>query len=379
MRYVQILKSFFIKLSFAILLYSAGECSLFADTIEEPAKPIYFLGLADIHFDPFVNCNAAVGRCPLIAKLKSAPVSAWQHLLASAHVTESSIGQDTNYALLHKALMEAGEQAKKNNAQFVVVLGDMLGHEYRNDYRSYSGDRSSAGYIQFANKTMAFITQELAAVFPDISVYMTVGNNDSYSGDYITRPHEQFFRDTSHMWVKLIKQPANKTAMLKTFNTAGYYAVQLQPDLRLLVLNTVMFSHKAGGRGSDRAALVELEWLHQQLAHAKANHERVIIAMHIPMNIEVYAMSRIYLFKALSLWKPEFAKAFEAEMQAFAPEIVGMLSGHTHFGWFHINEEQVPMSGVPAISPIFGQAPKFKLYEILPQGHMNEASTYLVN
>lgn len=379
MRCAQLLKSLLIKLSLAISIYSAGASCIYAETVKEPAQPVYFIGLADIHFDPFVNCDVSGGKCPLIAKLKSAPVSQWQGLLASAHIKESRIGQDTNYALLSKALAEAGEQANKHQAEFVVVLGDMLGHEYRNDYRAYSGDRSYSGYVQFANKTMAFITQELAAAFPDKSVYMTVGNNDSYSGDYITRPREQFFHDIGNMWAKLIKQPVNKASMLKTFTTAGYYAIQLQPDLRLLVLNTVMFSHKAGGRGSDQAALVELNWIHQQLASAKANKQRVIIAMHIPMNIEVYAMSRIYLFNALSLWKPAFAKAFEADIQEFAPEIAGMLSGHTHFGWFHIKQDQVPMSGVPAISPIFGQAPKFKLYEVFPNDRMNEASTYLVN
>lgn len=370
---------FLIRFSFAVLLYSGGEFSVYAETMQEPAKPVYFLGLADIHFDPFVNCDVSGGKCPLIAKLKSAPVSEWQHLLASAHINESHIGQDTNYALLHKALEEASQQVQKEHAQFVVVLGDMLGHEYRNDYRAYSGDRSYAGYVSFANKTMAFLTQELAAAFPDKSVYMTVGNNDSYSGDYITRPHEKFFQDIGNMWAKLIKQPANKVSMLKTFSTAGYYAVQLDPNLRLLVLNTVMFSHKAAGKGSDQAAQTELNWMHQQLLDAKAHQQQVIIAMHIPMNIEVYAMSRIYLFKALSLWKPFFAKAFKAEMQEFSPQMAGILSGHTHFGWFHINQDQIPVSGVPAISPIFGQAPKFKVYEVLPGGHMNEASTYLVN
>lgn len=379
MHYMRIVNLLLIKLSLIIGIYTVGERCLYAEEVQETISPIYFIGLADIHFDPFVNCNVSSGKCPLIARLKSAPVSEWQHLLASAHITESKMGQDTNYALLRKALMEASEQANKNNAQFVVVLGDMLGHEYRNDYRVYSGDRSYAGYVQFANKTMAFITKELAAAFPDKSVYMTVGNNDSYSGDYVTRPNEQFFRDIGNMWVKLIKQPAGKASLLKTFNTAGYYAIQLTPDLRLLVLNTVMFSHKAVGRGSNQAAIAELKWLHQQLIDAKANHERVVIAMHVPMNIEVYAMSRIYLFKALSLWKPAFTKAFEADMQEFASEIAGLLSGHTHFGWFHINQEQVPMSGVPAISPIFGQTPKFKLYEVLPNGSMSEAATYSIN
>lgn len=369
---------FIIKLLFVILIYSAGEFSALAEENTSPEN-IYFLGLADIHFDPFVNCDSSGGRCPLIAKLKNASVSEWPRLLAEAHINASHIGQDTNYTLLRRALIKASKTAQEENAQFVVVLGDMLGHEYRNDYRAYSGDRSYAGYVTFANKTMAFLTNELATAFPDKSVYMVVGNNDSYSGDYVSRPHEQFFQDTANMWSRLIKNPANKVSMQKTASIAGYYGVQLNPQLRLLVLNTVMFSHKALGRGSEQAAVGELAWFHQQLASAKANNERVLIAMHIPTNIEVYAMSRIYLFKILGLWKSSFTKAFQADLKEFAPQIVGVLSGHIHFGWFHINQDHIPLSGVPAISPIFGQAPKFKMYELPGVGRLQEAGTFSVD
>ncbi|MHB1220757.1 MAG: metallophosphoesterase [Gammaproteobacteria bacterium] len=366
---------FIIKLLLVILIYSAGEFSAYAEESVQPDN-IYFLGLADIHFDPFVNCDSSGGRCPLIAKLKTAPVNEWPNLLAAAHINSSHIGQDTNYTLLRSALIKASKKAQEENAQFVVVLGDMLGHEYRNDYRAYSGDRSYAGYVTFTNKTMAFLTNELGAAFPDKSVYMVVGNNDSYSGDYVSRPREQFFQDTASMWSRLIKNPANKANMQKTFSIAGYYTVQLNPQLRLLVLNTVIFSHKAVGRGSEQAAVSELAWLHQQLESAKANNERVLIAMHIPTNIEVYAMSRIYLFKILGLWKSSFREAFQADLKEFAPQIVGVLSGHIHFGWFHINQDHIPLSGVPAISPIFGQASKFKLYDLPPVGSLKEAGTF---
>lgn len=369
---------FILKLLFAICLYSLGEFSAYAEE-NPPPENVYFLGLADIHFDPFVNCDSSGGRCPLIAKLKNASASEWPRLLAAAHIQASHRGQDTNYSLLQSALMKASKEAQKENAQFVIVLGDMLGHDYRNDYKAYSGDRSYAGYVSFANKTMAFLTNEFARVFPDKSVYMVVGNNDSYSGDYVTRPHEQFFQDTGAMWARLIKDPSNKASMQKTFSIAGYYAVQINPSLRLLVLNSVMFSHKALGRGSEQAAVVELAWLHKQLVAAKEKNERVLIAMHIPTNIDLYAMSRIYLFKLLDLWKSNYTKVFQADLKEFAPQIVGVMSGHIHFGWFHVNQDHVPLAGVPAISPIFGQAAKFKLYEVPAAGRLQESDTVLVD
>src|SRR5579871_5438950 len=103
-----------------------------------------FLVLADIHFDPFVSCKN-VKPCPLIEKLRQANASEWPKLLAVYDDESPRYRQDTNYPLLISALSAAKRAANAQQAKFVLVLGDFLGHEYRTYYKKYSADKHMMG------------------------------------------------------------------------------------------------------------------------------------------------------------------------------------------------------------------------------------------
>src|SRR3990167_9818447 len=113
-----------------------------------------------------------------------------------------------------------------------MELGDTLAHDYRRLYKFYSGDRSYAGYQSFVRKTYQFVTLSLAREFPDVDVYMAVGNNDSYHGDYATVVSGPFFQDEAALWSGLIKTPSNRYAMRQGFSSAGYYAVNLPNQVK---------------------------------------------------------------------------------------------------------------------------------------------------
>jgi sphingomyelin phosphodiesterase acid-like 3 len=331
------------------------------------AEDDHFMTLADIHFDPFIACHQTK-PCPLIKKLENAAASDWPAILKTADTSSPTYRKDTNYVLLTASFNAAKQAAVLHHAEFVVVLGDFLAHEFRRRYISFTRDRSLAHYQIFVRKTLTFIKNELANAFPDIDVYCVVGNNDSYMRNYYVQPNSLFFQQTATLWSDLIKTKKARLAMQTMFPIAGYYAVDLpsEPSLRLIVLNSVLFSTKAKGHDVNQAATNELQWLLDQLELAKKRQQRVLIALHIPPTIDVYAMLNIRLFRFMNLWKEVYLKRFESDLVPFSSDIVAILSGHLHSDWsqmFALNDKtSVAVSGTPSISPIFGNNPGFKIY-----------------
>lgn len=338
-----------------------------AKAAAERTDEMTFLTLADFHFDPFVSCRNAV-PCPLIKKLIAAPSEKWQVILKMNGKETPEYRQDSSYTLLTSALAAAKKTADERHIKFVIILGDFLGHEFRDYYKKFAKDNSFAGYQAFVEKTMAFLTAEIGRTFPNVDVYNVVGNNDSYNRDYVSVPHGAFFKDIGSMWAGLIKTKANKAALLNEFPIGGYYAVNApgDPNLRLIILNSVFFSYKAKAKNNDQAAMEELKWLHNELELAHNKNQKVIIAMHIPMGIDIYATSKVRFFRLIDLWKLNFTQIFEDDLKEFAPEMTGILTGHLHSDWSQVltldDTHSISISGTASISPIFGNNPGFKVY-----------------
>lgn len=370
-----------ISLTILILTsFSIAGAQAFAQTKTD----VRFMVLTDIHFNPYVACQSPKqSPCPLISKLRKAPASAWPQLLAAGDTSKPEYHQNTNYKLLTTVLDQAGQEALGQNVRYILVLGDFLSHDFRHNYKFFSLDKSRAGYESFVHKTLLFISNQIAKAFPEQDVYMVVGNNDSYHRDYYVTPRGLFFSQMASAWSDLIKNQENRATMRREFPLAGYYAVNLPdaPSLRLIVLNTVLFSNKAMGNHLHKAADTELDWLHQQLAAARKNNQHVLIAMHIPDGIDVYTSLRIRLLRAVDLWQPEYIERFHDELREYAPEIAGMYAGHLHANWLHAlrfeNLTEVLFVGTASVSPIYGNDPGFSIYQYtLPQAKLTDILTY---
>lgn len=339
-----------------------------------------FLSLSDIHFDPFVSCHGKI-PCPLIMSLRKSAASEWPKILAADANEVPQYRQDTTYPLLLSALNASKKTAEQRNAKFVLVLGDSLGHDYRRFYKKYANDKNGVHYQEFVLKTLQFMNLEIKNAFPTLSVYEVVGNNDSYRNDYVSTPNGPFYSDMARLWGSLIVNNENRSMMQQQFPTAGYYAVTVQPGLRLIVLNSVLFSKHTKSKTVELAANRELDWLHKQLQIAKEMHQKVFIAMHIPIGIDVYASLRIKLFTLIELWKPNYTKRFRDELAQFAPEISAIFCGHLHSDWFQIltfnGSNEIPVTGTPSISPLFGNNPGYKIYSYsLPDFELKDFTTY---
>ncbi len=349
-----------------------------------PLATVNILVLTDFHFDPFAACKGTVPTpCAVISKLKAARTEDWSKILTANDILPAEYRSDTNYQLLISTLREAKAAAAKEDVQFALILGDFISHDFRRQYKRYSKDASRAGFESFVSKTLKFLTQEVEKTFPQLDVYMVVGNNDSFHRDYYSNPNGLFFQQMASEWSSLIKNPENRTAMRTQFPTAGYYAVDLPQfaKVRLLVLNSVLLSNKAQGKNIEKAAQAEMNWLHQQLENAKQSHKHVLIAMHIPEGIDIYSSMRIRLLRVLELWMPSYSQQFQDDLKMFAPQIAGLFAGHLHTNWLHVlrfdNLVEIPFMGTAAVSPVYGNDPGFRIYKFNAEDFkLNDFLTY---
>lgn len=365
------------------IIVSLFFCLLVVSTQAEPLPQdkFNFMAFSDIHFDPFISCTGNK-PCSVIVKLHNADAGQWPKILAQYDVKPQEFKQDTGYRLLTSALLAIKQVADTSHPKFILLLGDSLGHEYREKYKRYAGDKG-VGYQEFVRKTYDFLIKQLTVTFPSTDIYFAVGNHDSYQGSYYTKASGQFFTEVAPLWASLIHDATTRASMQKQFSYAGYYTLQLAyPDnLRLIVLNTNIFSYKGKGKNLNALAMQELQWLHKTLQAAKNAHQKVFITMHIPQGVDIYATTHTRLFRLITLWKPVYIKQFENIMQQFAPEIAGVFAGHLHRNQFQVltydNKYEVPAVNVTSISPIFGNQPGFRVIAYFTHPlHFDDVYTY---
>lgn len=318
-----------------------------------------FVSLSDLHFNPYDSCSNT-SPCALVDELRTTPVAAWEGILAKHQTSPNTYGADANYPLLKQAL-HAAAKTVSNKTRFVVVSGDLISHNYNKLFSQYSSDKSDAAFQSFVKKTIEFVTDELDQAFPHQDVFVALGNNDAYAGDNSYDGTHQFYQDSALIFGQLIRDEATRKTMQQQFAEAGYYAVDVphQPDLHLIVLNTILFSKKGFGEGIDQAAKAEMAWFDKEL---QQNNKKTLILMHIPPGIDVFSSVKLSPFTVVELWKPGYTQQFLAELQQHSAQIVGLLAGHFHMDSFEVLvKDAIPLVITPGISPLFGNNPSFKV------------------
>lgn len=360
------MKLFFYRLGQAFLFYSLFISLTFAATL---AKSISFLTIADIHFDPFVGCASKV-PCPLSEKLLESDVKNWPQLLSQMDKIQVGLGKDTNWPLLVSTLTTAKEVATREQVQFILLLGDFLGHEYHAKFKKYTSNTNRDAYQLFVKKTYKFLAMMLANAFPNTDTYALIGNNDSYHGDYYVESKGNFYQDFTATWGPLIKNNDRRRFMLDEMNKAGYYAQTIGEDLQLIILNTNLFSKDAKGKNISSATLQEWKWFESQLNIAKNQGRAVLIAMHIPEKLGLQVLSSKQMLILMTFWRPDCVSRFAAILKNNPNNIVGILAGHLHANWLQwakFNDQtQIPVLISSSVSPIFGNRPGFRLYHYQP-------------
>lgn len=376
------MKSRILKLSLIFTLLLGSHTSWAEGQIQSSNE---FISVADIHFNPFASCKVSLRTCKIVAELRAADYQQWDGIFKKYDdgVLAKS-GEDTNYRLFKLMITELKQLKQEGRPEFGLLLGDFLAHNFRRQYLEFAHDPSARGYAQFVQKTLQFMTSQLHQVFDDVDLYPVVGNNDSYTGDYSVVPQGKFFQNTAVTWSTLISDKTNRSSLLSTFPTAGYYSVQLpEKKLRIVLLDTVLFSTNTSRRNAD-AARQQLKWLDAELNSASQQKQFVVLAFHIPMGIDVIKTIRNRFGSITQFWRDEYTQKFEEEIRKFPGIIKLILPAHIHMDSFQLiaaNQiANIPVIFTPSISPNFGNHPGFKVFHYDPQNfELDDYETYFLS
>lgn len=227
--------------------------------------------------------------------------------------------------------------------QTILLLGDLVGH-----------DRSTKNMVKEDEATVFRLVLKYFSNFP---VYYIFGNNDSFVadyGDFTNKDGSNAYEVAkANGWIDGFLSTGaicDKQAVFPCLSfenkDQGYYTAYLQPDLKLIGLNSVIFSvnHKTSQTGKQ-VAQQELQWLNEQLKSAQNQHEYVLLAMHIP---------------ATDFWKLKYQKTFTDIVQKYKDSIIAILAGHTHMEQFYMVDNQPITIVSPGLSTSHGNSPAVK-------------------
>jgi sphingomyelin phosphodiesterase acid-like 3 len=320
-----------------------------------------FLWLSDIHFDPLADKT-------LVDKLAAAEPAQWADILDGGSKKFASYRSDANWPLFSSVLEAARSVQPK--AAFTLVTGDLLVHHFREQFDASATVHDDEAFRRFVRKSMEFVGLELKRFSPGTPVFIALGNNDDECGDYSIQANGPFLQDTA----KVVSDSGS-------YLQYGSYSALLPgiKNHRIIVLDTVFLSPRyrdACGHGTDDVGDKLMRWLASQLEAAKSHREKVWLMYHIPPGIDAFATARAKGTVTL-LWKEAYVNRFLALLAQYSDVVGPNFAGHIHVDDFRLLDKSVVILN-PAVSPITGQNPSFRLVTFGSHGSLKDQSTYVL-
>jgi 3',5'-cyclic AMP phosphodiesterase CpdA len=252
------------------------------------------------------------------------------------------------------------QKIAKTHPQFIILLGDIAGHHRVTETSLENNERA--------------VFKKILQVTKNIPVFYVFGNDDSPVANYGPFMNQQrlspYVIAEQAGWHngflssgQFCKHQKQTVCLLNENSEQGYYAARIASGLRLIALNSVLFSDKT--LDSPRAAEQELAWLAQQLQQAQADKDKVILAMHIPFGMNVYDGG--------SYWQETFTQQFLKLYEQYHPLIIASLVGHTHMEEIKVIKASEKVIGAEyytaALSTSHGNSPSIKTFNFTKHKH----------
>lgn len=337
-------------------------------------KPFLFALLvsAPLLLLQFASCSSSPGQKPVPADTTKTAGNPTFLLLSDIHLntfdSTCDYGDDTGIQLWKNFLAKADVVLAGPHApSFILYTGDLPAH-----YDCSSGCYLPPDQRASHNANLRAILEGLRMLSEKHHkpLFYLPGNNDALAGDYYS-----FADEKQQTPLTLAPDPADPFPALNVRHDGkapcmiadphplmGYYSAEPVDGLRLIALNTIIFSPKfttVDGSTPDSDRVQELNWLALQLKEAKAKNEKVYIAMHIPPGVDAYS--------GKSMWADTtLGDRFLSLTAQYRNNISGILYGHTHMDEFRrLYDRNGVMTeaaiSCPGVTPQHDNNPGFKV------------------
>jgi sphingomyelin phosphodiesterase acid-like 3 len=338
-----------------------------------PTNSFQAVVFSDVHFNPFYDTT-------LFSQLVAADPSGWEAIFKTSKMTAPSVwGADTNYPLLALALSSIKQNL--GTSPVIVYTGDLIGHRFSQQFFANNvspvppanpSPADIAAMEAFADKTVAFVTNEISTSTGNIPVAFALGNIDSYIG---TGPDSVFLsNNVETFYTQFLNATVDHQTFVNTFTTGGYYSADLGPKLMVIGLNTTPLSPlipaNTAPSNNDAAVYTQLGWLDATFASAQAAGQKVWLLMHVPPGADAGTTLSTpssfggngQLVTPAMMWVPAYQASFLQILSKYPGVISLILAAHTHMDEFRILSPTNVLEQAPAISPVFGNNPAFKVF-----------------
>jgi sphingomyelin phosphodiesterase acid-like 3 len=321
-----------------------------------------------------------LGSLACILALWEAPAAAAQRgetwlLVSDIHLDPfdrssrpSGPGFDTNVALFESAVAQMKRSAP--DPDVILLPGDFLMHDFAQHVPRAEGTEEAA------LRTMRQIAETLGRAFPNAQFGIALGNNDTPCADYATGDGSAYQSALARIWAPLVDRRGASPQFAATFGRNGYYSAALPvPGLRLVVLDTVLFSSRYRGncgRGDGAAVERQMAWFAGALARTRA---RNVVMMHIPPGYDAFSTEYVGGLVALPFLNAEENRRLIAALSTSRDRVVYAIAGHTHHFDLRI-AGGVPVVVFGSLSPIFGGDPAFYVLRLFPDGSLHDIQTH---
>jgi sphingomyelin phosphodiesterase acid-like 3 len=276
----------------------------------------------------------------------------------------SRAGNDTNSALFESAIRAMQHVAP--HPPVVVVTGDLLAHDITK---------------RTATPTAVLMARRLNRAFPNAQFVLALGNDDSACGDYGLAPDSAFLKAVAAAWEPLVNRRGAAPAFSRTFIHDGFYTASLPvAGLRAIVLDDVFWSprYRAQCGAAGNAGAQSLSELETALGRARG---RVWVLFHIPPGVDAFSTADLaHRLAIVPFLTPSRRDRLVAALGSGRGHIALAVAGHTHrFAYRIVNAtgpQPVPMLLVPAVSPIFGNAPSFLTANVDAAGTLHDVDEF---
>jgi hypothetical protein len=307
-----------------------------------PSTTQTWLVVSDIHLNPFVR-----GPIPAL------------------------YGSDSDLTLFSSLLAEMKRTVP--DPSVVLLPGDFLVHNFPRVVRAHRGAGTPE---QAALRTMRLIAGDFNRAFPHALFAVALGNNDAPCGDYRSDDDDRYAAALARIWAPLTNRSGAAPDFVAGMQRGGYYTAALPLHVRLIALNTVLFSSEYRGACADRApgAERELTWLRSAL-RAAPRGERNVVMMHVPPGYDAFTTQAAHGFVPWSFMTAHDGAQLVAALADPRARVAFAIAGHTHHFDFRLFDS-VPILVFGSVSPVYRNNPSFYALHVGDGGVIRDIDVY---